>query len=72
MPRIAIKGQVIPNFLVEFTYPTKALEMTTDTSSTLGGLKRDDKPTNPNNVWSLRIDGSSNVNENSTGVILES
>ena len=46
--------------------------MTTDAPSTSKGRTKDDEPTNPNNVWSLRIDGSSNVNGNGVGVVLES
>ena len=34
--------------------------------------KKDDEPTNPNSVWSLRIDGSSNMNGSGTDVILDS
>ena len=71
MPRTTIKGQAITDFVAKFTYSTKALGVATDMPSTLGGLKRDDKPTDPNNVWSLRIGGSSNVNGSGTGVILE-
>ena len=32
----------------------------------------DDEPTDLSNVWSLRIDGSSNVNGSGAGIILES
>ena len=32
----------------------------------------DSDPTNPSNVWNLRIDRSSNVNRNGAGVVLES
>ena len=64
MPRIAIKGQAIANFVIEFTYPTKAIRRATNTPSTSEGHAKDDEPTDPNNVWILRRDGSSNVNEN--------
>ena len=50
MPRTTIKGQVISDFVAEFTYPTKALRMATDTPSTLEGRKKDDEPTDPSNV----------------------
>ena len=66
MPTTAIKGQAIANFMVEFTYPTKALRITTDAPSTLGEHAKNDEPTNPSNVWNLRIDGSSNVNGSGT------
>ena len=72
IPRIAIKGQVITDFIVEFMYPTKALGMATNAPSTSEGLKRDDKPTDLNNVWTLRIDSSSNVNGSGASIILES
>ena len=72
MPRTTIKGQAIADFVAEFTYPTKALRMITDTLNTSEGCAKDYEPTNPNNVWSLRIDGSSNVNGSGTDVILES
>ena len=72
VPKMAIKVQAIADFVVEFTYLTKALGMTIDTLSTSEGRTKDDEPTNPNNIWSLRIDGSSNVNRNGAGVILES
>ena len=71
MLRTAIKGQAIANFVAEFTYPTKALGVATDTPSTSEGHKKDDEPTDPSNVWSLRIDGSSNMNMSGTGIILE-
>ena len=72
MPSTTIKRQAIANFVAEFTYPAKALGMAVDKPSTSKGRKKDDDPTDPNNVWSLRIDGSSNVNRSSTGIILES
>ena len=53
VPRTIIKGQVIADFMVEFTYPTKALDVATDTPSMSEGHKKDDEPTHPNNVWSL-------------------
>ena len=67
MPRMTIKGQARTDFIAEFTYLTKTLRVTTDVSTT-----QDDEPTDPNNVWSLRIDGFSNVNGSGEGVILES
>ena len=71
MPRTAIKGQAIIDFVVEFAYPTNALRMATDKSSTSEGHKKDDEPIDLNDVWSLRIDDSSKVNESGAGVILE-
>ena len=62
MPRTAIKGQAITDFVEEFTYLTKALGVATDTLSTSEERKKDDEPTDLSNIWSLRIDGSSNVN----------
>ena len=52
MPRTAIKGQAIADFMAEFTYPTKELGMMTVMPSTLEGRTKDDEPTNLNNVWS--------------------
>ena len=45
---------------------------TVDTLSTSVEHKKDDKSTDLSNVWSLRINGSSNVNRSDTSVILES
>ena len=77
MPKTAIKGQAIADFVAEFTYPTKAFGGTTNKASTSEGRTKDDDPIDPSNVWSLRIDDSSNVNGsnvNGSGacVILES
>ena len=72
MPRIAIKGQAVADFVAEFTYPTKALGVKIDLLSTSERPPVDDDPTDPSNVWSLRIDGSSNVNGSGTSVVLES
>ena len=72
MPRTTIKGQAIADFMAEFTYLTKALSVATDMLSISVGHKKGDEPTDPSNVWSLRIDGSSNVKGSGTGVILES
>ena len=72
VPRTTIKGQAIADFGAEFMYPTKELGVATNTLSTSEGHKKDDEPTAPSNVWSLRIGGSSNVNESGAGVILES
>ena len=72
MPRTAIKGQAIADFAAKFMYPTKALGVTTDTSSTSEGRTKDDEPTDPNNVWSLRINGCSNMNGSGAGIVLES
>ena len=63
MSRIVIKGQAVADFVAEFTYLTKALGVKTDIPSTSEGGPMEDDPTNPNNVWSLRIDDSSNVNK---------
>ena len=35
-------------------------------------MQKDDELTDPNNVWSLRIDGFSNMNGSGTSVVLES
>ena len=72
MPRTAIKGQAVANFVAEFTYLTKALEGETNRPSTLERQPVDNEPTDPSNVWSLRIDESSNVNGSCIGVVLES
>ena len=72
MPRTTIKRQAVVDFVVEFTYPTKALGVKIDVSSTPEGGPMDDDPTNLGNVWSLRIDGSSNINGSGTEAVLES
>ena len=71
IPRTTIKGQALVDFVTEFTYPTKVLSGAINTPSMSMERKKDDKPTNPSNVWSLRIDGFSNVNGSGVGVILE-
>ena len=71
MPRTTIKGQALADFVAKFTYLTKALGGATDTLSTSGERKKDDEPTDPSNMWNLRIDGSSNVNKSGAGVVLE-
>ena len=72
MHRTTIKGQATIDFIVEFTYLIRELEMATDTLNTSKGRKKDNEPTDSNNVWSLRIDGSSKINESGTEVILKS
>ena len=72
MPRMVIKGQTLADFVVEFIYPTTILSGPIDKLSTLVEHKKDDEPTNPNSLWSLRIDGSSNMNGSGTDVILDS
>ena len=72
MPRTAIKGQALANFVAEFTYLTMVLRGAVDMPSTSVEHKKDDEPTDPSNVWSLRIDGSSNMNGSGVGIILES
>ena len=72
MPRTAIKGQAVAEFVAEFTYPTKALRVTTNVPSTSEGHPMDDDPTDLSYVWSLRINSSSNVNRSGVGVVLES
>ena len=72
MPMTTIKGQAIADFVVEFTYLMKVLGLTTEEASTSGEHTKNDEPTNPGNVWNLRIDGSSNVNGSGAGIILES
>ena len=46
--------------------------MTTDASSTSERHVKDDEPTDPKNVWKLRIDGSSNMNGSGVCIVLES
>ena len=70
MPRTTIKGQALPDFVAEFIYLTTVLDETMNTPSTSMEHKKDDEPTDPSNMWSLRIDSSSNVNECGMGVIL--
>ena len=72
MLRTTIKGQTLADFVAEFTYPTTTISGAIDTLSTLVEHKKDVEPTNLSNMWSLRIDGSSNMNGSGTGVILES
>ena len=72
MPRTAIKRQAMADFVVEFSYPTKVLGGGTTKLSTLERQPVVDEPTDPSNVWSLRIDGSSNVNRSGEVVVLES
>ena len=71
-PRTTIKGQAVENFVAKFSYPTKVLGGETIKPSTLEKQPVDNKPTDPSNIWSLRIDGLSNVNGSGTGVVLES
>ena len=70
--KITIKGQAVTNFVVEFSYPTKVFRGENTTLSTSEEQLVDNDPTNPHNVWNLRIYGSSNVNESGIGVVLES
>ena len=72
MPKTTIKGQALVDFVAEFTDLTMTLGRAIDKLSTLVEHKKDEKQTDPCNVWSLRIDGSSNVNGSGVGVILES
>ena len=72
MPRTTIKEQAVADFVAEFTYPTKVLGVTTDAPSDSKGRTNDDDLIDPSNVWSLRIDGSSNMNGSGTSVVLES
>ena len=62
MPMTAIKGQAVADFVAEFSYPTKVLRGETINLSTSEKHLVDDEPTDPSNVWNLRIDGFSNVN----------
>ena len=50
MPRKTIKGQVLADFVVEFTYPTTMLGVLVDTPSISVEHKKDDEPTDPSNV----------------------
>ena len=60
------------DFVVEFSYPTKFFGSENAIPNTLRIQLVDSDPTDPSNVWNLRIDGSSNVNESGGGVVLES
>ena len=72
MPRTIIKGQAVADFVAEFMYPTKTLGVITDAPSTSKEHIKDDEPPDPDNVFSLRINGYSNVNRSGAGVVLES
>ena len=72
MSKTTIKGQAVVDFVAEFTYSIKALGITTNVPSTSEGRATNDDPTNPSNIWSLRIDSSSKVDGNGVGVVLES
>ena len=72
MPRTTIKRKAVVDFVAEFTYPTKTIRHKTDKPSTSETPSVDDEPINPSNIWSLRINGSSNVNGSGAGVVLES
>ena len=72
MPRTTFKGQALTDFVAKFTYLTTALGEGVDMLSTSMEHKKDDGPTDLNNVWSLIIDGSSNLNGSDASVILES
>ena len=72
MLRKTIKRKAVADFMAEFMYPTKALGVKINVMSTSEGSPMDDDLTDPSNVWSLRIDGSSNMNGSGTGVVLES
>ena len=72
MPRTMVKGQALADFVVEFIYSTMALGEAVDRLSTSVEHKKGDEPTDLSNVWSLRIDGSSNMNQSGAGVVLDS
>ena len=72
MPRMTIKGQTLTDFVAKFTYPTTALSGPIDKTSASEEPKKEDEPTDPSNLWSLRIDGSSNMNGSGMSIILES
>ena len=55
MPRTAIKGQVVVDFMAEFSYPTKVFGGENATPSTSGKQPADNNPTDLSNVWNLRI-----------------
>ena len=71
MPRTVIKGQALTDFVAELTYPTTALGGAIDMPSRSVKHKKDDELTNLSNVWSLRINDSSNINGSGVDVILE-
>ena len=70
--RTTIKGQVVADFVEEFSYPTKVFESKKAFPSTSGMQPVSDDPTNPSNIWNVRIDGSSNMKGSGTGIVLES
>ena len=72
MPRTTIRGQVVTDFVAEFSYLTKVLGGENATLSTSEKQPVDNDPTDPSNVWNLIIDGSSNVNGSGTGIVLKS
>ena len=72
MPRTTIKGQAVADFVAAFTYLAKAVGVKIDVPSTSEECPMDDDLIDLNNIWSLRIDGSSNMNESGMGIVLES
>ena len=72
MSRTTIKGQVVTDFVAEFSYPTKVLGGENATPSTSEKQPVDNDPTDLSNVWNMIIDGSSNVNGSGAGIVLES
>ena len=70
IPRTAIKGKAVADFMAKFTYLTKVLGGETSEPST--SERQSVEPTDLSNVWTLRIDGSSNVNGSGMSVVLES
>ena len=63
MPRTAIKGQALANFLVEFTYPEDPIEEAKPTLP-LPDLKQEVL------TWVLYMEGSSNKGGSGTEIIL--
>ena len=72
IPRTTIKGQAVADFVAELSYPTKVFRSENAIPSTPRMQPVDSDPTDPSNVWNLRIDRSSNVNRNGAGIVLES
>ncbi|PON40695.1 hypothetical protein TorRG33x02_339940 [Trema orientale] len=69
--RVAIKGQALGDFVVEFTYPTKVVEPVYKAETTCKALRKTlGKPFDNSVVWQFYVDGSSYANESGAGLIL--
>ena len=72
MPRTTINGQAVADFVAEFSYLTKVFRSENAVSGTTEIRPVDNNPTDPNNIWNMRIDGSSNINGSGADTVLES